>query len=58
MLTMTQRLSVIALIFMVVFFKISETAGKPGPEHVNSVADTLRYLQDLENRHAQYARPR
>lgn len=59
MVSITQRLSVATLVLALILISITETAANPGQEQhdVNSVADAIRYLQDLENRH-QFARPR
>lgn len=59
MVTKMQRLSFAALLLALIFIAISEVSANPGQEQhdVNSVADAIRYLQDLENRH-QFARPR
>lgn len=59
MVTKMHRSSVAAVLLILIFIAISETKANPGQEQhdVNSVADAIRYLQDLENRH-QFARPR
>lgn len=59
MVTSIQRLSVATLLMTLVVIFIKETSGNPGQEQhdVNSVADAIRYLQDLEMKH-QFARPR
>jgi hypothetical protein len=55
MVSLMQRLSVAALLLVLLFIAITETSGNPGQQ--NDVADAIRYLQDLENKH-QFARPR
>ncbi|KAG5671729.1 hypothetical protein PVAND_001909 [Polypedilum vanderplanki] len=35
-----------------------EASANPNPEHTQEVVDAIRYLQDIENKHAQFARPR
>lgn len=59
MVTLFQRFSIAFLLLVVVFVAIKEASGNPAQEQhdVNSVADAMRYLQDLENKH-QFARPR
>lgn len=57
--TLSQRLSVTALLLMLILVMMKETTANPGHEQhdVNSVADAIRYLQEMENRN-QFARPR
>lgn len=59
MVTVIKRLSVAMLLCALVITAVKESFANPGQEQhdVNSVADAIRYLQDLENRH-QFARPR
>lgn len=59
MVSIIQRLTVASLLCILVLTVVKESSGNPGQEQhdVNSVADAIRYLQDLENRH-QFARPR
>jgi hypothetical protein len=56
---MIQRFSVAVLLLALILIAVSESSANPGQEQhdVNSVADAIRYLQDLESRH-QFARPR
>lgn len=63
MTSIKQRLSIFLLIGLILFLSISKTDCRPAPagedgSDANSVAEAIRYLQDLENKHAQYARPR
>ncbi|CAO1440005.1 unnamed protein product [Diamesa hyperborea] len=58
MTSMKQRLSIFLLIGLIMFLSISKADCRPaGDDEANSVAEAIRYLQDLENKHAQYARP-
>jgi hypothetical protein len=56
---MINRISAAVLLLALILIAISESSANPGQEQhdVNSVADAIRYLQDLESRH-QFARPR
>lgn len=58
----TKRLSIAIMLVMFFFIVIMEQAtANPNPEQhepVNSVVDALRYLQDIEKQHGQFARPR
>ena len=61
MTSMKQRLSIFLFIGLIMFLSISKADCRPAGEDgsdANSVAEAIRYLQDLENKHAQYARPR
>ncbi|CRK92361.1 CLUMA_CG005935, isoform A [Clunio marinus] len=59
MMSVIQRLSAATLIVALLLITLNESSANPGQEQhdITSVADAIRYLQDLENRH-QFARPR
>lgn len=59
MVSSIQRLSIATVLLVLVCVMIKETTANPGQEQhdISNVADAIRYLQDLENRH-QFARPR
>ena len=57
----TKRLSIAVLVVMLISIAIMESSANPNPDHSGdpvNVVDALRYLQDIESKHAQFARPR
>ncbi|XP_070507048.1 uncharacterized protein [Chironomus tepperi] len=57
----TKRLSIAVMVVLLISIKIMESSGNPNPDHSGdpvNVVDALRYLQDIESKHAQFARPR
>lgn len=57
----TKRLSIVVLVIMIISIAMMESSGNPSPDHngdASNVVEALRYLQDIESRHAQFARPR
>ncbi|XP_049548534.1 neuropeptide F-like isoform X1 [Anopheles darlingi] len=56
--TFTQRLVVGIMICTLIVDLITLTAARPQDGDAASVAAAIRYLQELETKHAQHARPR
>uniref|UniRef100_A0A182IMN8 Uncharacterized protein n=1 Tax=Anopheles atroparvus TaxID=41427 RepID=A0A182IMN8_ANOAO len=56
--TFTQRLIVALMICTLIVDLSTLTAARPQDSDAASVAAAIRYLQELETKHAQHARPR
>ncbi|XP_052888585.1 neuropeptide F isoform X1 [Anopheles moucheti] len=56
--TFTQRLLVALMICTLIADLTTLTAARPQESDAASVAAAIRYLQELETKHAQHARPR
>ncbi|XP_040152888.1 neuropeptide F isoform X1 [Anopheles arabiensis] len=56
--TFTQRLLVALMIFALIADLSTLVAARPQDSDAASVAAAIRYLQELETKHAQHARPR
>uniref|UniRef100_A0A182NE17 Uncharacterized protein n=1 Tax=Anopheles dirus TaxID=7168 RepID=A0A182NE17_9DIPT len=56
--TFTQRLLVALMICTLIADLSTLTAARPQDSDAASVAAAIRYLQELETKHAQHARPR
>lgn len=56
----TKRLSIVIMLLMLISIAVMKASANPSPDHVDptNVVDALRYLQDIESKHAQFARPR
>ena len=57
---MTQRLGVLAIAALTIMavYSVQESEAKPSPQEMAAMADTLKYLRQLEDFYSKVSRPR